>query len=222
MIHPNMATMLAFVTTDAPVSPAALQGRPEGGRRRQLQRDLGRRRHLDERHRPPPGLGQARRARDRGRLPGPRPSRGPSPTVCRELAWMIVRDGEGATRVMEVEIERGRHGAGGEARRPRRRHVAPREDGPPRRRPELGADPRRHRQERRPRLHAPGLAEGREGRPRRGRSSRRRTARRPPRRSSPASGSPSRVDLGVGTARARVLASDLGHDYVSLNADYRS
>ena len=33
---------------------------------------------------------------------------------------------------------------------------------------------------------------------------------------------PLRVDLGTGTARAFVLSSDLGHDYVSLNADYRS
>jgi N-acetylglutamate synthase/N-acetylornithine aminotransferase len=30
------------------------------------------------------------------------------------------------------------------------------------------------------------------------------------------------VDLGAGTARAVILSSDLGHDYVSLNADYRS
>ncbi|MGZ6989068.1 MAG: bifunctional ornithine acetyltransferase/N-acetylglutamate synthase, partial [Thermoanaerobaculia bacterium] len=30
------------------------------------------------------------------------------------------------------------------------------------------------------------------------------------------------VDLGAGTATASKLASDLGHDYVSLNADYRS
>ena len=33
---------------------------------------------------------------------------------------------------------------------------------------------------------------------------------------------PLHVDLGSGTARAVVLSSDLGHDYVSLNADYRS
>jgi glutamate N-acetyltransferase/amino-acid N-acetyltransferase len=33
---------------------------------------------------------------------------------------------------------------------------------------------------------------------------------------------PLRVDLGSGNARAVVLSSDLGHDYVSLNADYRS
>jgi glutamate N-acetyltransferase/amino-acid N-acetyltransferase len=30
------------------------------------------------------------------------------------------------------------------------------------------------------------------------------------------------VDLGVGTARARRMACDFGHDYVSINADYRS
>ena len=30
------------------------------------------------------------------------------------------------------------------------------------------------------------------------------------------------VDLGAGTATASKLSSDLGHDYVSLNADYRS
>jgi glutamate N-acetyltransferase/amino-acid N-acetyltransferase len=30
------------------------------------------------------------------------------------------------------------------------------------------------------------------------------------------------LDLGGGNASTVVLASDLGHDYVSLNADYRS
>jgi glutamate N-acetyltransferase/amino-acid N-acetyltransferase len=33
---------------------------------------------------------------------------------------------------------------------------------------------------------------------------------------------PLRIDLGTGNARAVVLSSDLGHDYVSLNTDYRS
>ena len=33
---------------------------------------------------------------------------------------------------------------------------------------------------------------------------------------------PITLDLGGGTARAVLLASDLGHDYVSINADYRS
>ncbi|MBK6403699.1 MAG: bifunctional ornithine acetyltransferase/N-acetylglutamate synthase [Holophagales bacterium] len=30
------------------------------------------------------------------------------------------------------------------------------------------------------------------------------------------------ADLGVGSARSRLLAADLGHEYVSENADYRS
>jgi len=33
---------------------------------------------------------------------------------------------------------------------------------------------------------------------------------------------PVTVDLGAGEHRASLLASDLSHDYVSLNADYRS
>jgi N-acetylglutamate synthase/N-acetylornithine aminotransferase len=33
---------------------------------------------------------------------------------------------------------------------------------------------------------------------------------------------PVTIELGVGEASARVLASDFGHDYVALNADYRS
>ena len=33
---------------------------------------------------------------------------------------------------------------------------------------------------------------------------------------------PITLDLGGGNARAVLLASDLGHDYVSINADYRS
>lgn len=30
------------------------------------------------------------------------------------------------------------------------------------------------------------------------------------------------ANLGVGKGRARLLAADLGHEYVSENADYRS
>ena len=33
---------------------------------------------------------------------------------------------------------------------------------------------------------------------------------------------PITLDLGGGTATATVMSSDLGHDYVSVNADYRS
>ena len=103
MIHPNMATMLAFLMTDAPASPEYLQAALRPRRRRQLQRDLGRRRHLDQRHGPPHGLGPARRG---GALRRPRRGGFPSAPfrVCAELAWRIVRDGEGATRVMDVQV----------------------------------------------------------------------------------------------------------------------
>ncbi|MCE7960243.1 MAG: hypothetical protein DYH06_20265, partial [Acidobacteria bacterium ACB2] len=33
---------------------------------------------------------------------------------------------------------------------------------------------------------------------------------------------PLAIDLGAGNGTATLLASDLGHDYVSCNADYRS
>ena len=33
---------------------------------------------------------------------------------------------------------------------------------------------------------------------------------------------PIRVDLGNGSARAVILSCDFGHDYVSINTDYRS
>ena len=81
--------------------------------------------------------------------------------VCGELAWRIVRDGEGATRVMEVTVEGAATEREAQRGRARRRDLAAREDGALRRRPELGPDPRGDRPERRARLDAPGLAAGR-------------------------------------------------------------
>ena len=49
MISPAMATMLSFVVTDAPMSRAGLQDALREAVRRQLQHDLGRRRHVDQR-----------------------------------------------------------------------------------------------------------------------------------------------------------------------------
>ena len=43
MIHPNLATMLAVVTTDYPLEPGEAIELPAPGRRRQLQRDHRRR-----------------------------------------------------------------------------------------------------------------------------------------------------------------------------------
>ena len=63
MLAPNMATMLAFLTTDAAVEPGPLADilRSRGGRLVQL--DVGRRVHLDQRHGGADGLGSGRRRR---------------------------------------------------------------------------------------------------------------------------------------------------------------
>ncbi len=50
MIHPNMATTLGFVMTDAQIGPAPLDKILEASQRRELQRDFGGWRHLNQRH----------------------------------------------------------------------------------------------------------------------------------------------------------------------------
>jgi glutamate N-acetyltransferase/amino-acid N-acetyltransferase len=141
--------------------------------------------------------------------------------VCRELAWRIVRDGEGATRVMEITVR-------GAATEKEAKLAANAIATSPLVKTALhGGDPNWGR------ILA---AVGRSG------------ARLSPARAHLAAGPlclveggvpvsyrerdaarifarervPITIDLGVGDARARVLTSDLGHDYVSLNADYRS
>ena len=56
---------------------------------------------------------------------------------------MLVRDGEGATRIAEVRVEGARTRGRGRPHRPHRGRVAAREDRPPRRRPQLGPHPGR-------------------------------------------------------------------------------
>ena len=100
MIHPNMATMLSFVMTDAALSPAALHTALKSAVDRSFNSisvdgdtstndtvlllasgKLGNRANAN--------TSDFQRALNE---------------VCRALAWMIVRDGEGATRVMELEV----------------------------------------------------------------------------------------------------------------------
>lgn len=222
MIHPNMATMLAFVMTDAALDPETLQqclrttvdqsfnaisvdgdtstndtvlllasGKLENATAAQG-------RALD--------LADFQRALDK---------------VCRDLAWMIVRDGEGATRVMEIEV-RG-------ARTARDAQLAAHAiaTSPLVKTALHGGDPNWGRVL---------AAVGRSG------------ARFAPGRVSLAAASvllvengapavyrekdaakvfarervPLRLDLGGGKGTAVILASDFGHDYISLNTDYRS
>jgi glutamate N-acetyltransferase/amino-acid N-acetyltransferase len=141
--------------------------------------------------------------------------------VCRDLAWLIVRDGEGATRVMEVEV------IGARSERDAKLAAHAIATSPLVKTALHGGDPNWGRilaavgrsgarfSVKRVSLTAGPITLVRDGQPAPYREkeaakvfSRERV--------------PLRVDLGGGTARAFILASDLGHDYVSVNTDYRS
>ena len=220
MIHPDMATMLGFVMTDAAASPAFL------GRALREAVDTSfnaisvdgdtstndtvllmasgalRNAPLDGEH---GGADFARALRD----------------VCRDLAWMIVRDGEGATRVMEITVTG--------ARSPREAKLAANavatsplvktalSSGDPNWGRILGAVGRSGARfsERNVTLKVGPLTLVSKG-------------TIAPYREVDAARLFSRervlvtVDLGAGSASATKLAANLGHPYVSLNADYRS
>ena len=217
MIHPNMATMLAFVMTDANVSAATLQKALKSAVEQSFNAisvdgdtstndtvllmasgKLGNAASAD--------LSDFQRALD---------------TLCRELSWMIVRDGEGATRVMELEI------TGARTERDAKLAAHAIATSPLVKTALHGGDPNWGRilaavgrsgarfSLRRISLHAASLALVIDGQPvaYREKDAAKIFARERV---------PLRIDLGNGTARAVVLSSDLGHDYVSLNADYRS
>ena len=108
MIAPDMATMLSFVFTDAPIAAPALQTLLREGVDDTLQRRDHRRRHLDLRH--------AARVRDRRGAPGaPKITKASDPRlkgfrkafqmVLADLAEQVARDGEGARKLVEIEVE---------------------------------------------------------------------------------------------------------------------
>ena len=219
MIHPNLATMLAFVTTDVAATPeylrAALREAADSTfnaisvdgdtstNDTVLLMASGR-------------LGNAPLAAGGGEG-----FREALTAVCRDLAWRIVRDGEGATRVMEITVR------GAATEREARLAANAIATSPLVKTALHGGDPNWGRI-----LAAIG------------RSGARVSSRKVELRAGPvrlvAAGSPAayrerdaarvfarervpvEADLGVGAARATVLASDLGQDYISLNADYRS
>ena len=141
--------------------------------------------------------------------------------ICRELAWMIVRDGEGAIRVMELEV------TGAKTDRDAKLAAHAIATSPLVKTALHGGDPNWGRilaavgrsgarfSLRKISLHAGTIALVENGAPA---AYKEKDAARVFARERV----PLRVDLGTGTARAFVLSSDLGHDYVSLNADYRS
>jgi len=220
MIHPNMATMLAFVTTDAPAAPALLAAALKeavDGSFNAISVD-GDTSTNDTVLLLASGASGGRELRS---IDGAGAFRAALAKVCDELAWRIVRDGEGARRVMEITIE----GAATEREAKLAAHAVATS--------QLvktalyGGDANWGR------ILA---AIGRSG----ARVSTRRVSLRIGRLSVVEDGAPTgyreaaaakafareRVplvaDLGVGKARARLLAADLGHEYVTENADYRS
>lgn len=104
MIHPNMATMLAFLTTDAPVEPGFLD--------RSLRAAVDRSFNLisvDGDTSPSDTVvllanGMAGGEPIDERSPWARPFQEALEALCVELAKAIARDGEGATKLLEVTV----------------------------------------------------------------------------------------------------------------------
>lgn len=104
MIHPDMATMLAFITTDAPLTIAACEAALRAAIARTFNRIT-----VDS----DTSTNDMCLLMSSGAAGGP--AIGPDDDafaavaraihhVCEELAWMIVRDGEGATRFVAVTV----------------------------------------------------------------------------------------------------------------------
>ena len=214
MIHPNMATMLAFVMTDADLDPVEL--------RRCLKIAV------DQSFNAISVDGDTSTndtvlllASGQAGAPVLHDFQHALNQVCRELAWMIVRDGEGATRVMELEIR----GARNDREAKLAAHAIA--TSPLVKTALHGGDPNWGRilaalgrsgarfSVKRVSLTAGSVALVRNGDPA---EYREKDAARVFARERV----PIKVDLGSGNAGTVVLASDFGHDYVSLNADYRS
>lgn len=217
MIHPNMATMLGFVMTDAALDAATLRKALIASVNQSFNAitvdgdtstndtvlvmasgKLG--------NAPCADTTDFQRALD---------------VVCRNLAWMIVRDGEGATRVMELEVR------GAKSERDARLAAHAVATSPLVKTALHGGDPNWGRML---------AALGRSG----ARFSVKRVSLWAGRVQLVKDGAPAVyrekdaakvfareripiiLDLGGGSARTIILASDFGHDYISLNTDYRS
>ena len=220
MIHPDMATMLAFVMTDAAATPEFL--------RRALREAVAGTFNAisvdGDTSTNDTVLLMASAALRNVPLRGGAAAAGfvrALKEVCRDLAWMIVRDGEGATRVMEITVTG--------ARSPREAKLAANavatsplvktalSSGDPNWGRILGAVGRSGARfsERNVTLKVGPLTLVSKGTiaPYREKDAARLFSRERV---------PVTVDLGAGSASATKLAANLGHPYVSLNADYRS
>ena len=214
MIHPNMATMLAFVMTDAAIDSKTLQrclkiAVDQSFNAISVDGDTSTNDCvlvMASGQSGSPDVDVFQRALN---------------AVCRDLAWMIVRDGEGATRVMELEVR----GARNDREAKLAAHAIA--TSPLVKTALFGGDPNWGRilaavgrsgarfSVKRVSLNAGPVTLVRNGDPAEYRE--KDAARVFARERVPIT-----LDLGSGNARTFILSSDLGHDYVSLNADYRS
>ncbi len=220
MIAPDMATMLCFVFTDAAVAaagPAADAGRR---RRPQLQLHHRRLRHL---HLATPCCCSppARPATRRGRA-ALADFRRALDEVLLDLAMLVVRDGEGAQKLVRIDVDGAVSDASAQPHRPRRRQLAPGQNRHRRRGRQLG--PHRHggRQGRRTGRPRPlGVAVG-------GTWMARTAAVVPGYDETPVVAHMKgreidiAVDIGLGQGRATVWTCDLTHGYIDINGSYRS
>jgi glutamate N-acetyltransferase/amino-acid N-acetyltransferase len=105
MIAPDMATMLAYVFTDATVSQDGLQAMLTAATKDELQRHHRRQRHVDLRHGPDGGHGRSHAVPiASGRSAEGKLFQAALTRVMKDLALQIVRDGEGATKLVEVRV----------------------------------------------------------------------------------------------------------------------
>ena len=226
MIRPNMATMLGFMATDAKIDPALIQPLAKALADALVQPRHHRRRHLDQRflRGDRDAEGGARHHHLAGLAPRAARCVAAMQDVARQLAQAIVRDGEGATKFITVRVEGGRTRA--ECRQvayaiahsPLVKTAFFASD------PNLGPHPGggrlcRHRRPR-PDRHRPvprRRARGRQGRAQSGLPRGRRPARDEAKRDHRA-----RRCSAAATPADTVWTCDLSHDYVSINADYRS
>ena len=227
MIAPDMATMLSYVFTDAPIAAAGAAGDAVEIGRALVQRDHRRQRHLDLRHADAVRHRRRRRRRaaDRGRRRSARspPSGARSTSSCsispiRSCATARARANSSRSRSKGAASPQGR-----QAHRAVDRQFAAGQDRDRRRGRQLG--PRRH-----------GGRQGRrEGRARQARHLVRQDPRRPrgPARSRLRRGgglglheertrSTSPPSSASARGRATVWTCDLTKEYVAINGDYRS
>ncbi len=120
MIHPQMATMLCFIATDAQVAPAAAAAALANAVEETLQHHHRRRRHVDQRRGDRAGQRRVGRRHRRRTARGSQKLEAALLGICADLARAIAADGEGATKLLVVDVagvpdarDGARPGAGG-------------------------------------------------------------------------------------------------------------